>query len=96
MCYLCVQVAVKMTNEAPAGVRANMRRALALEPAATDAFFEGSAKPREFKRLLFALAFFHAVVLERRRYGSLGWNIPYGARSDLYSNWFSQGLVARF
>jgi len=39
--------------------------------------YEDCAKPKEFKKLFFALAFFHAAILERRKYGALGWNIQY-------------------
>jgi len=35
------------------------------------------AKPREYKKMVFALAYFHAAILERRKYGPIGWNERY-------------------
>jgi dynein heavy chain, axonemal len=77
-----LQSGVKMTVEPLPGVRANMQRTLTLDLTASDAFFDGATAPLPFKRLLFSLVFFHAIVQERRRFGPLGWNVPYDFDDD--------------
>jgi dynein heavy chain len=69
-----------MTMEPPAGVRANMRRSLTSDPAGDPRFWESSQHPEVFKKLLFGLLFIHAFVQERRRFGPIGWNVPYGEK----------------
>ena len=44
----------------------------------TEPQFSRCSKPAKYKKLLFALCFFHSVLLERKKFLQLGWNIIYG------------------
>ncbi|KAI9349443.1 dynein heavy chain and region D6 of dynein motor-domain-containing protein [Zopfochytrium polystomum] len=69
-----LQNGVKMTIEPPNGIKANLMRTYSTF---TDDYLANCTKPREWKKLLFSLCFFHAIIQERRKFGALGWNIPY-------------------
>uniref|UniRef100_A0A8C0IA98 Uncharacterized protein n=1 Tax=Bubo bubo TaxID=30461 RepID=A0A8C0IA98_BUBBB len=66
--------ALKITNEPPTGMEANLHKALDLF---TQDTLEMCSKEIEFKCILFALCYFHAVVAERRKFGTWGWNRSY-------------------
>jgi hypothetical protein len=54
-----LQDGVKMTNEPPKGLRANLNRTwLSFD----DKFLETSEKPETWRQLLFGLTFLHAIV----------------------------------
>eukprot|EP00062_Callorhinchus_milii_P027237 gi/632990292/ref/XP_007884101.1/ PREDICTED: dynein heavy chain 2, axonemal-like [Callorhinchus milii] len=44
----------------------------------TDQQFNRCNKPHKYRKLLFALCFFHSILLERKKFLELGWNIVYG------------------
>ncbi|KAA0150075.1 hypothetical protein FNF29_05515 [Cafeteria roenbergensis] len=79
-----LQNGVKLTNEPPKGVRANLTRSLANVDTWTSwadgidgKFDNGVDRKTAWHKLGFGLMFFHAVIQERRKFGPLGFNIRY-------------------
>lgn len=69
-----LQNGVKMTNTPPPGIRANLLQTFtALEEHALDR----CPMVQVHRRLVFGLCFFHAILIERRRFGPIGFNVNY-------------------
>merc|ERR1711981_1424925 len=63
---------IKLTNEPPSGLKANLKRAFC---SFGKEDFE-DMEPRT-KGILFGLCHFHAVILERKKFGPKGFNMMY-------------------
>ncbi|CAM9131888.1 unnamed protein product, partial [Ectocarpus fasciculatus] len=63
---------IKLTSEPPAGLKANVKRAFA--SLNREQFDEFDAK---MKSIVFGLCHFHAVMLERKAFGPMGFNMMY-------------------
>ena len=85
-----LQVGIKLSMQPPRGVRANMLRGFGTDISIDNFTFETKNGTKEAKeeeeqdhgteaycKMLYALVFYHACVLERRKFGGIGWNIPY-------------------
>src|SRR5690606_27831369 len=73
-----LQNGIKLTNEPPKGIRNNLMRSYkAIDIKLFDAQMKEFTKASQYKKLMFGLSFFHAHVQERKKFGPLGWNIPY-------------------
>ncbi|XP_071394424.1 dynein axonemal heavy chain 10, partial [Centroberyx affinis] len=68
-----LQKSLKVVTEPPNGLKLNMRATYSKISHETLM----SCPHPAFRSLVYVLAFFHAVVQERRKYGKIGWNVPY-------------------
>uniref|UniRef100_A0A7N6BU42 AAA+ ATPase domain-containing protein n=1 Tax=Anabas testudineus TaxID=64144 RepID=A0A7N6BU42_ANATE len=68
-----LQKSLKVVTEPPNGLKLNMRATYSKISHDT---LTACPHPA-FRSLVYVLAFFHAVVQERRKYGKIGWNVPY-------------------
>ncbi|XP_044053526.1 dynein axonemal heavy chain 10 isoform X1 [Siniperca chuatsi] len=68
-----LQKSLKVVTEPPNGLKLNMRATYSKISHET---LTACPHPA-FRSLVYVLAFFHAVVQERRKYGKIGWNVPY-------------------
>jgi dynein heavy chain, axonemal len=89
-----LQTCIKVANESPQDLKANMRRAWSNF---NDDKWNGLAKKTEFKAILFSLCYFHSVVIGRKKFGSIGWSRSYNFNegdlticSDVLVNYLSK------
>ncbi|KAM4694195.1 dynein axonemal heavy chain 14 [Discoglossus pictus] len=74
-----LQKGLKLAVEPPQGLKGKLLQTFDSSGTGviTEKIYEKEECGPWWKRLLFSLCFFNAVVNERRKYGALGWNIPY-------------------
>ena len=82
---------IKLTNEPPSGLKENMKIAF------TTLKTGDGVNPIDDRRrcgVIFGLSYYHAVVIERKKFGSLGWNRNYPFNLDDLRN--SDAVVAKY
>lgn len=70
-----LQKSIRITTEPQKGLKANMNRLYGILP--EDKFKKIAGDKFKYKKLLFSLSWLHSIIIERRRFKTLGWNIIY-------------------
>jgi dynein heavy chain len=75
-----LQRSLKIAQEPPRGIKANMARLYANQPK----MFTQCADDRGFRKAVFGLSWFHTVLTERKKFKTLGWNVSYAFNDSDY------------
>ena len=68
-----LQMSIKITDEPPSGLKAGLRKSYAW----LNQDWIEAVNRDEWRPMLFALCFMHSIIQERRKFGPLGFCIPY-------------------
>jgi len=68
-----LQMSIKLTNEPPQGMRAGILRSYSWM---TQDLFDNFRRV-EWRPMLYTMCHFHSVTQERRKFGPIGWCVPY-------------------
>ncbi|CAG9316033.1 unnamed protein product [Blepharisma stoltei] len=69
-----LQMAIKATDEPPKGLKAGLTRTFSTT---IDGDFLERHDTDKWRKITYAICFLHSVIIERRKFGPLGWCIPY-------------------
>ncbi|KAK5645861.1 hypothetical protein RI129_004325 [Pyrocoelia pectoralis] len=83
-----LQICLKFTNEPPSGIRAGLMRTYG---SMSQDMLDNNDQ-WQYLPLIYAISFMHSVVQERRKFGPLGWNIPYEFNS---ADWLSSCMFCQ-
>lgn len=72
-----MDISFQMTIEPPRGLKNNLKQNFGPGGLVNRKTFEYAEFGDTFKRLLFGLGLIHAIIHERKKFGSLGWNLTY-------------------
>ncbi|KAH9496161.1 Dynein heavy chain 6, axonemal [Bulinus truncatus] len=74
-----LQYGIKMTIESPQGLKANLLRTFGSSGGGviSENLYDKGSTRLAWRPLLYGLCLFNSVIHERKKYGTLGWNIPY-------------------
>jgi dynein heavy chain len=75
-----LQRSLKVAQEPPKGIKANLLR---LYGAKSE--FPTVDQDRAFRKAVFGLCWFHTILIERKKFKSLGWNVNYSLNDSDYS-----------
>jgi len=71
-----LEKSIKVALQPPRTIKAKIERMLLEQE--KEAFFRKSGKSANYhKNLFFGLAYLHSILESRKKYGSLGWHVPY-------------------